>query len=272
MPAIVAFFKPTRIKLVFLVEWTLFILITIAQGELRTNHQVLVACYPLVFFYLVACTLAALSRRIRQLAQAWILFVFAIGLTILDQVVKTIVVASVPYQASIPIVNYWLYLTHERNFHGSWIVSAFNVQFVNVFNLMQWGLVILVLICSIFCHRYYITTNRKSLWADIVIIGVFAGLSSWVCDMLFRGYIVDYIGLPGLVAADLKDIFIAIGIAAVFAETLDNPKLSWRWVGWQNERDDLIRLVKSFCSFSIQELHNVCQSIMNKFGKDTKYK
>lgn len=90
--------------------------------------------------------------------------------------------------------------------------------------------------------------------------------------MLFRGYIVDYIGLPGLITADLKEIFIAIGIAPVLPETQDNPILSWRWVGWQNERDDLIRLVKSFWNFSIQELHNVFQSIMNKFGKTTKYK
>jgi lipoprotein signal peptidase len=272
MFGIVAFFKPTRIKSLFLVEWTLFILITAAQGELKTNHQVLVAGYPLVFFYLVACTLAALSQRIRQLAQLWILIVFAIGLTILDQIVKTIIVASVPYQASIPIVNHWLYLAHEHNFHGSWITSAFNVQFVSVFYFIQWGLVISVLLCSMFCYCYYITTIRISLWVDIAFLGVFAGFLSWVCDMLFRGYIVDYIGIPGLVTADLKDILVTIGIAAVFAEMLDNPKLSWRWEGWQKERDDLFRLVRSFCDFSIQELLKVRQSIMNGFGKATKHK
>jgi hypothetical protein len=102
MLAVVAFFKPTRIKLVFLVEWLLFILITIAKGELETNHQILVAGYPLVFFYLVACALAALSQHVRQLTQAWRLLVFALGLTTLDQVVKMIVAASVPYQWSYP--------------------------------------------------------------------------------------------------------------------------------------------------------------------------
>lgn len=270
MLAVVAFFKPTRIKLVFLVEWVLFILITMAKGELETNHQILVAGYPLVFFYLVACALAALSQHVRQLTQAWRLLVFAIGLTILDQVVKMIVAASVPYQTSIPIVSNWLYLAHERNFHGSWIISAFNVQCVSVF-IMQWGVAISVLFCSILCHRYYITTNRKSLWADVAFLGVFAAVASWVCDMSFRGHIVDYINLPGLVTADFKDILVTIGVAAFVVETLDNPKLSWRWTGWQEEKDDLIRLVKSFCSFSIQELRKSRQSMMNRFGRAARY-
>jgi len=267
MLAVVAFLKPTRIKLVFLLEWVLFILITIAKGELETNHQILVAGYPLAFFYLVACALAALSQHVRQLAQSWRLLVFAIGLTILDQVVKMIVAAFVPYQISIPIVNNWLYLAHERNFHGSWIASAFNVQFVSVFALMQWGLVIPVLLCSILCHRYYITTNRKSLWADIAFLGVFAGYASWVCDMSFRGHIIDFINLPGLVTADLKDILVTVGVAAFVVETLDNPKLSWRWTGWQEEKDDLVRLVTSLFSFSIQELRKARQAMMSGFGK-----
>jgi len=268
---VVAFLKPTRTKLVFLVQWVLFIVITVARGELETNHQILVAGYPLVFFYLVACALAALSQHIRQIAQRWRLLVFAIGLTILDQVIKTIITAFVPYQTSIPIVSNWLYLAHERNFHGSWIASAFNVQFVSVFNLMQWGLAISVLFFSILCHRYYITTNRKSLWADVAFLGVLASNASWICDMSFRGYILDFINLPGLVTADLKDILVAIGAAAVFAETLDNPELSWRWAGWQKERDDLIRLVTSLRSFSIQELRKTQQAVMSRLGKAVRH-
>jgi lipoprotein signal peptidase len=266
MLAIVAFFKPTKIKIVFLVEWILFILITVAQGKLKTNHQVFVAAYPLVFFYLVACMLAALSQRLRQLTQTWILFLLAICLIILDQVIKVTVLAFVPYQTPIPIVEDWLYLAYERNFLGSWIISAFNIQFSGIF-IIQWGLAITVLLCSILCYRYYITINRKSLWADVAFLGVFVAVASWVCDMSFRGHIVDYINLPGLVTADLKDVLMTIGIAAFFAEIFDNPNLFWRWTGWQDEKDDLIRLVKSFCRFSIQEFHNVYNAMMNILKK-----
>jgi len=267
MPTEVAFLKPTRIKLVFLVEWVLFILTTAARGELETNHQVLVAGYPLMFFYLVACALTTLSQRIQQVATSWKLLAFAGGLTALDQVIKTIITAFVPYQTSIPIVNNWLYLAHEHNYHGSWIASAFNVQSASVFSLVQWGLAILVLFFSILCHRYYITTNRKSLWADVALLGLFAGYTSWICDMSFRGYIVDFINLPGLVTADFKDILITIGVAALFVEMLDNPTLSWHWAGWRKERDDLIRLITSLCSFCIQELHKARQAVMSRLRK-----
>ena len=266
----VAFFKPTRSKLVFLAEWFFFILTTAARGDLETNHQVLVAGYPLIFFYLIACALTTLSQHIQQIAQSWRLLLFAGGLTILDQVIKTIIIVFVPYQTSIPIVHNWLYLAHEHNFHGSWIASAFNVQFVSVFNLIQWGLAIPVLFFSILCHRYYTFTNRKSLWADVALLGLFAGYASWICDMSLRGYIVDFINLPGLVTADLKDILITIGVAALFVEMLDNPKLSWRWAGWQKERDDLILLVTSLCSFCTQELHKTQQAVMSRFRKIAK--
>ena len=246
----VAFLKPTRIKLIFLVEWTLFILISAAQGKLKTNHQVLVASYPLVFFYLVGCMLAVLSRRLRPFSQTWILFVFAIGLTLLDQVIKVIVVALVPYQAPIPIIKNWLYLTQERNSFGSWIISFFNMQDRSII-LVQWGVAICVLICSILCLRYYTTTNRESLWADVAFVGIFVATASWICDMFSRGHIVDYINLPHLVTADLKDIVAAVGVAAFVVETIDNPNLSWRWMGWQKEKDDLIRFVKRFCRFSV---------------------
>ncbi|MBN2385819.1 MAG: signal peptidase II [Anaerolineales bacterium] len=264
MPTVITFLKPTIVKMVFLAEWALFILITAARGDLKTNHQALVAGYPLIFFYLVACALAALNQHIRQIAKSWRLFVFGGGLFAVDQIIKTLIIALVPYQSSLPIVNNWLHLAHEHNSHGSWIASVFNVQSVCVFNLMQWGLAIPILFLAILCHRYYITNHRQSIWVDVALLGVLSGYASWICDMSLRGYIIDFINLPGLVTADLKDILITIGVAALFAEALDNPQLSWRWGGWQKERDDLIRLVKGLYSFAGQEVHEVWQAMMRK--------
>jgi lipoprotein signal peptidase len=175
---VVTFLKPTKLKLVFLVEWVLFILITATQGRLKTNHHILVAVYPLIILYLAACALTALSQHTQQLAQGWKLLGLALGLTMLDQVSKAIVIALVPYQTSIPIVDRWLYLAHEHNSQGSWVVSAFNLQSVGIFNVMQWFLALPFLCCSILCHRYYTATNRKSLWADVAFLGLFAGFAS----------------------------------------------------------------------------------------------
>lgn len=221
----VAFLKPTKTKLVFLIEWASFILITAARGNLKAN-LVLVAGYPLIFFYLAACALTALNKHTQRVAQGWGLLAYAAGLIVLDQAIKTGITAFIPYQTSIPIIKDWLYLAHEGNFHGSWVASTFDIQSASVFNLIQWGLAALILSFSVFGRRYYIKTHRQSLWVDVAFLGIFAGYASWVWDMALRGYIVDFIRLPGLVTADLKDIFITIGVAAFFAESLDNPRLN----------------------------------------------
>jgi lipoprotein signal peptidase len=227
------------------------------RGELDTTHQTLVAVYPLAFFYLVACTLEAIALQVQPIARRWKLVFLAWGLALLDQAVKAVVCAGIPYQASIPIVEGWLHLAHERNFNGSWIVSEFDLQGGGFLGLVLWGLVIVVLIISILWHHYYTTTQRQSFWADTAFLGLFAGLSSWVCDMSLRSYTLDYIGLPGLVTADLKDIYISIGVAAIFVEMLENPKLSWRWAGWREERDAAGR----FLEFTVQVLSEAVQKV-----------
>jgi lipoprotein signal peptidase len=254
VPGVVAFLRPTRLKLAFLAEWVLFILISAGQGKLEPNHQILIAVYPLIFLYLAACALTAWSRHTQQLAQGWRLLGWPLGLALLDQVSKLIVIAFVPYQTSIPIIDGWINLAHERNTQGSWLASVLNVQAVGIFNTVQWMLAVIVLFCSMLCHRYYTVTNRQSLWADVAFLGIFAGLASWICDMAFRGYIIDFIRLPGLVTFDLKDVLVTLAVGAILAEALDNPRVSWRWQGWRKERDDLIHLGASLISFSIREL------------------
>jgi hypothetical protein len=83
--------------------------------------------------------------------------------------------------------------------------------------------------------------------------------------MSLRGHIVDFIHLPGLVTADLKDVFMTIGVAALFAEALDNPQISWRWLGIRKESDALIQMLEDLWSFSFQELDKIHRVVMRKF-------
>jgi len=256
---IVAFLRPTRLKLAFLAEWVLFVLISAAQGKLHTSHHILIAVYPSIPLYLAACVFTAWSQRTRQLARGWRLCGLAVGLVILDQVSKLIVVAFVPYQASAPIIDGWLSLAHEHNPQGSWIASVLHVQSGSIFHVMQWVLAVVFLLLSALCHRYYTTNNRHSLWADVAFLGLFAGLASWICDMAFRGYIIDFINLPGLVTVDLKDVFVTLSVGAVLAEALDNPGVTWRWQGWRKEGEDLIRLGTNLLRFSLREVRRARQ-------------
>jgi len=220
----ITWLKPSKIKLAFLLEWSLFIVIEIARGKVRSPHAILVAAYPLLFFYLVACVLVPLSRHTRQIARGWRLPALAIGLAILDQVLKTAVSTAIPNNTSIPIVEGWLHIAHVRNYRGSWIAATFDLASGPFTQSVQWALIIAVLALSVVYHHYYSTHHRQSLWVDVAFLGVFAAYTSWVWDTVFRGYVIDFIQLPGLVTADSKDIVASISAAAVIAELLDRRR------------------------------------------------
>jgi lipoprotein signal peptidase len=258
-----SFLRPTRNKFIFLVEWLLFLAITGLQGAISSQQQILVAAYPLLFFYLVAALLESSGRQSKQIVRGWWMLALALGLVLLDQIIKLAVTAFIPFKTAVPLINGWLNLSHDCNFQGSWVLSQFNRP---ASSLIPLGMMALFLaIISWFGYRYYVTHQRASLWADAAFLGLFAGLASWLIEMPLRGHIIDFICLPGVVSADLKDIYLTIGIAAVFVETLDNPGLSRSWEGWAQEKANFQQLVHQFWAFSRHEMHTGWQTLRNKF-------
>jgi hypothetical protein len=73
-------------------------------------------------------------------------------------------------------------------------------------------------------------------------------------DVAIRGAVVDYISLPGVVVADLKDILLSFGVSAFLVEAIENPAVSVRWNGWRSEYREVRELVSSFSHFAIGTL------------------
>ncbi len=265
MPAALEFFKPTFIKTLFLMEWVLFILICFTSGTLEGYQQLLVAVYPLLFFYLIACILASISQRRQWLAGKWAMAIFASGLFLLDQAMKQIVAVTIKEDAFIPVLDDWLQLANLHNDRGSWIQSFFDVQWEIARPFANIAVGIVLFLGLILFHRFYVATRRKSLWADVAFLGFFSGYAGFLYDINVRGYVLDYIRLPHIVAADLKDITLAIGLAAFFAEILDNPAISlreaFRWQGWRKEWDSLTGFIREIGAFTIGELRNFPRSV-----------
>lgn len=221
---IIEFLKPSVIKLIFITEWVLLVLFELLRGELSWR-RLPVAFLPMASFYLLGSCLSALSRRTQMVARGSKLILISLSLTFLDQAIKTAVDVFIPYQISVPLIDGWLYLAHERNLRGSWLVETFNLDFVSIAALAV--LTVAFLLAALIYYRRYLTNYRSSLWADVAFMGFFAALLSWLLDMLWRGYTLDYIQVPGIVTADLKDVLLTISIASIFAEVYDNPELSF---------------------------------------------
>ena len=240
------------------------------SGKLETNRQLLTTVYPFLFFYLFACVLLAISQSRRQLAHGWSLYLIAIGWILLDQAMKQIAAATIKEGTSIPILGGLLHISNLRNYRGSWVLSYFDLQLEITPLLTNVVLATVVILGVIFFHRFYVATRRRSLWADVAFLGFFSGYAGFLCDMTARGYVLDFIRLPSVVAADLKDVTLAIGLAAFCAEILDNPELSWRevfrWRGWQQEWSSLVRFTKEFYRFTVREIQMLVQVFLRKMG------
>jgi lipoprotein signal peptidase len=259
------FLRPTRNKLIFLIEWLLFLIISVVQGGLRTGQQLMVAAYPFLFFYLAAAAIESLNRKFKQITRGWRMLALALGVVLLDHVIKLLVVTFIPFRTIVPIFRGWLNLAHNCNFQGSWVLSQMDRP---VGSLLPLGMMaFLMMICTWFGYRYYLAYQRSSLWAEFAFLGLFAGLASWLVEMPLRGHIVDFLCLPGVVTADLKDIYLTIGIAATFVETLDNPDLSRPWQGWRAEKNNMQQLIRRFLVFSGAEINDAWQKLRVKLEK-----
>ncbi len=253
----VAFLRPTKLKVLFLAEWALLILFMLARGGLNGSHRIVVASWPFAFYYLVGCTLVALSRRVRPIPRGWPLLACGLGLVVLDQGAKALVGLNLHPGGSLPILGSWLRLVRVHNVHGSWLASVYDLPRGGILGVLDWALTGFLLVSAVVGYRYYTATHRRSFWAGVAFLGLFSALISWVLDMALRGYILDFIGLPGLFAADLKDIWGGVGAMAVIAEGLDNPRLARPWPGWRGELEQSAKLIGDVWRFAVQDLHGL---------------
>jgi lipoprotein signal peptidase len=135
----------------------------------------------------------------------------------------------VPRDGAVPILPGWLHLSHVLNTHGSWLAGEFQPHSVAALVALQWGIVAAVLLFLVVGRRYYVRAQRRSLWTDAAFLAVVSADVSWARDIVLRGGILDFIGLPGLVTADLKDIFLTVGTVSFVAETLEHRRFWWQW-------------------------------------------
>ncbi len=132
--------------------------------------------------------------------------------------------------------------------------------------LADWILIGGMLLVSGGARRFYVATQRQSLWVDVAFLGVFVGCAGWVCDMGFRGHIADFINLPGVTTCDLKDIFISIGAPACLVEAIENRKIEWRWRGWRTEWPETVRFMRDVGRFVAGEWGELRQTVASWRG------
>lgn len=125
-----------------------------------------------------------------------------LGITVLDQAIKALVVAQVALQARIPLIPGLLTLTHIRNFGAAYnLLSGFSLFLILVPGLMMaGGLVYLAL-----------RGDRLAPMVRISMTMVIGGGLGNLIDRIRIGYVVDFLDIRIIPVFNVADMFITAG-------------------------------------------------------------
>ncbi len=229
------FWQQTKTILVFLFEWSAFLVLEAVLGRFSRTYALAAGLLALLFFLLAGISFTWLARRFQGKYRLLTLLPFGAGLAGLDQGCKLLVNAHLPEGGRIPLLPPWIALGHERNHANSWLLNSLGVENVNKAWLILFSLVLLGLIA--FFYDYYVSRQRGGFWPAAAFVFLFGGVLSALVDQTVWRFALDFIGLTHLVTADLKDIHLTLDIGCLLAEAVSNPRMRWRLDPRQDLRD-----------------------------------
>ena len=116
---------------------------------------------------------------------------------------------SIDQFVHIDIIKGFLSFNPIINTDGSWLNARFGTG-------ISFPLLIFVNFIAILLffelYRYYLSKGNNSFYGDMCFLFIFSGSLCSLIDKIFYGGSLDFIGISNLFIADIKDIYINLGI------------------------------------------------------------
>ena len=175
----------------------------------------------------------------------WFIFIVVM---LLDQGIKLIIKCNF-FNDYYEIIPKFLSFNPIINTQGSWLNARFNFN-VSFSLLIFINAIALLLFLEI--YRYVISKKVKSFWIDMSFIFIVAGALCSLIDKVFYGGSLDFIGISNLFIADIKDIYINLGllffIISIYKSDFINDESSFK---------DDIKAIKNFLNFIKKDLFSL---------------
>jgi signal peptidase II len=227
MERVFKFLKPNWMKLIFLFILPLYLLVELIRKGAGVFSGITTLLLPAFFFYLIGSFLVTFHQKRNGGLTLKVVLISAAALLVVDQGAKWVIVTMLELGGSIPLLPGLLHISYAQNIYGSWLFGDLvGHSFLLVF-------IILCLLVTLSAYRYYRNVVRRSFLADMAFVFLVASFISAFFEIGVRGYVVDFIQLPGHVTADIKDIYLGLGSSCVLVETFDggHGKMSLRDFG-----------------------------------------
>ncbi|MBE6072916.1 MAG: signal peptidase II [Clostridium butyricum] len=188
--------------------WLLYILFELITGRIQDFQTIIFNIIIMLLFALSGLIIYKIGINNESgLLFKNLLITFLIFMLI-DQGIK-IIIKLFYFDNHIELIPNMLSFHPIINTNGSWLNARFGTG-------VSFPLLIILNIIALFLfieiYRYYLYNNHKDFWTDMCFVFIFSGALCSLIDKIFYGGSLDFIGISNLFIADIKDIYINLGI------------------------------------------------------------
>lgn len=190
------------------IMWLIYFAFEIITGRV-TDFYTLVMNLLLTFIFAFAGLLIYYfsKKYSKGLLNKSVISTFII-LMLIDQGLK-LIIKFFFFDNYLEIIKNFLYFDPIINTDGSWLNARFGLG-VGFSALIILNIVAIIIVIEV--YRYYLSKGNKSFWADMSFLFISTGALCSLIDKVFYGGSLDFIGISNLFIADIKDIYINLGI------------------------------------------------------------
>lgn len=229
--------------------WVLYILFELFTGRINDFETILFNIMLIILFALVGLFTYSIGNKYENGFKSNMLLLLFLFFLIFDQGIK-ILIKLFWFNNDFPIIKNMLYFNPIINTNGSWLNARFgtSVSFPILITLN-----VIAIIVFLEAYRYYLHKGNKDFWADMCFIFVICGAICSLIDKIFYGGSLDFIGISNLFIADIKDLYINMGILFFALTMFNNGYLS---SDESTSFKDDFKSLKKFVLFIINDISN----------------
>lgn len=189
--------------------WLIYFLFEVVTGRVTDLYTLLVNLSLVFLFALVGFIIYLISSKFPNGFKSKTLFSTFIVIMLIDQGIKFIIGRNF-FNEYFEIIPNFLSFDPIINTHGSWLNARFDFD-------ISFPVLIIINFIALFIffelYRYIkFKSGKTTFWGDMCFVFIMAGALCSLIDKVFYGGSLDFIGISNLFIADIKDIYINLGL------------------------------------------------------------
>lgn len=190
------------------IMWLLYFAFEIITGRVDSFYTLSMNLLLTIVFAFTGWIIYITSQKYSNGFTSKVVFIIFLVLMLIDQGIK-LIIKLFYFDNYFEIIPKFLSFDPIINTDGSWLNARFGLG-VGFSSLIILNALAVILFIEV--YRYYLSKENKDFWSDMAFLFILSGALCSLIDKTFYGGSLDFIGISNLFIADIKDIYINLGI------------------------------------------------------------